>query len=178
MIKRYLSFVFITILLSSSAALAAGDPMKSLFLFQQKMANKGNTSAMMKMGEMYERGEGVKKSDENALKMYEQAKAGGNPKADAAIKRLQGKLSKKTSNNNAKRAAEEKRKRELAEKQRKEREAAAKRKAANDAAKAKAAEEKAAKAKAEREAKAAEEAAANAENAAEDAAVMIKDSPY
>lgn len=168
MIKRYLSFVLITLLVTSPAAFAAGDPMKSLFLFQQKMAKKGNTSAMMKMGEMYERGEGVAKSNENALKMYEQAKAGGNPKADTAIQRLK-KITSNKSSNNSKRAAQEKaRQRELAaEKQRKEREAAAKRKAANDAAKAKLAADNAAKAKAEREAKekAAKEAKANAAKA-------------
>ena len=104
MINKSLSLILFVLISTAPAAFAAGDPMKSLFLFQQKMADKGNSSAMMKMGEMYEHGEGVEKNAENALKMYKQADAKGNPKAKAAIQRL-SKVKNKSSKK--KRLAEE-----------------------------------------------------------------------
>lgn len=171
MINRSLSFILVLFITLSSAALAAGDPMKSLFLFQQKMAKGGSASAMMKMGEMYERGEGVEKSYDNALKMYEKANSAGHAKAKVAIQRL--KNSKNKSANNALKAKLKEQQRQkaiTAEKKRKQRQAAAarnkekaERKAANDKAlreksnKAKAA--KLAKAKAAKKAKAQADAA-------------------
>ncbi len=89
MIFRRLSLLFFLSFSAFSVALAAGDDtLKSLFMFQQKMAESGITSAMMKMGEMYEKGEGIEKSNINALKMYQQAQAAGDKKAANAIKRL------------------------------------------------------------------------------------------
>ena len=82
------------ILLISFALLVAGlshaaeDPMKSLFTFQQTMANKGSTTAMMKLGEMYEQGLGTKQDFGKAIEMYRKAKARGYVGADAAIARV------------------------------------------------------------------------------------------
>ena len=64
------------------------DPMKSLFGFQQKMVRTGSTTAMMKLGNMYEQGVGTKQNFDKALEMYHRAKAGGHPGADAAIARV------------------------------------------------------------------------------------------
>ncbi len=75
----------------STAGFAETDPMTSLFHFQQKMANNGQASAMMKVGEMYERGEGVKQSDVKALEMFRKANIAGHAKAKAAIQRIQNK---------------------------------------------------------------------------------------
>ncbi len=63
-------------------------------MFQQKMAESGITSAMMKMGEMYEKGEGIEKSNANALKMYQQAQAAGYAKATDSIERLKNLINK------------------------------------------------------------------------------------
>ena len=97
MFTRSLSLTLLLIIAVSSAAYAADDPMKSLFLFQQKMANKGNAQAMMKMGQMYERGDGVKKDYDNAIKMYQQAHDAGHAKAKSSLKRLKN-IKKKSAN--------------------------------------------------------------------------------
>ena len=101
--------------------------MKSLFVFQQKMAEKGNPKAMMKVGQMYERGDGVKKDLDKAIEMYQKAHDAGDAKAGVALQRLN-----KTKNNTAKinsrkaKKKEEERLRALKkEKQRKQQEAAA-----------------------------------------------------
>ncbi|VAW92143.1 hypothetical protein MNBD_GAMMA22-2374 [hydrothermal vent metagenome] len=96
MIFRRLSLLFFFALTSSPALAAGEDTLKSLFMFQQKMAESGITSAMMKMGKMYEKGEGVEKSNANALKMYQQAQAAGDAKAADNIKRLTNAKSKPT----------------------------------------------------------------------------------
>ena len=62
--------------------------MQSLFSFQQAMANNGSTTAMMKLGEMYEQGVGTKQDLDKAIEMYRKAKAGGHTGADAAIARV------------------------------------------------------------------------------------------
>lgn len=68
---------------------ATDDPMKSLFLFQQKMAKHGSTAAMMKLGEMYEQGQGTSQDFDKAIEMYQKARQGGQSDADAAIARVQ-----------------------------------------------------------------------------------------
>ena len=159
---------------TTSAAFAADDPMQSLFLFQQQMAEKGNASAMLKMGEMYERGEGVEKSYDNALKMYKKANEVGDTKAKSkakvAIQRLEN--SKNKFSTNTKQIAEDKIKQRAleAEKLQQQREAAAaqnKARAELNAANNKALEEKLNK---EKEAKAAAEKAKLEKEAKEKAA--------
>lgn len=177
MFTRSLSSILFLIIAISSAAFAADDPMKSLFLFQQKMADNGSAPAMMKMGKMYERGDGVKKDYDKAIKMYQKAHDAGHAKANAALKRLKNIKNKSANINNRKaKKKEQERRRALAkEKQRKQQKVAARKKA--QAAK-KAANEKAireakkkeksaklaneAKAKKLREAKAKKEAKARA----------------
>lgn len=75
-------------LLVTGVSHAADDPVKSLFVFQQTMANKGSTTAMMKLGEMYEQGLGTRQDFDKAIEMYRKAKAGGHTGADAAIARV------------------------------------------------------------------------------------------
>ncbi len=192
MFTRSLSITLILFIALSPAAFAAGDPMKSLFLFQQKMAKKGNPKAMMKVGQMYERGDGVKKDLDKATKMYQKAHDAGNAKAGAALQKLKN-LKNKTANINSRKAKKKQEERLLAlkkAKQRKQQEAAAarkktqaakkvanvkalreaknKEKAANIAKEAKAKKIKVAKAKKEAKAKAAIEAKARALREAKD----------
>ncbi len=101
MLYRRLSLILVLLVAIASAAFAAGDPLKSLFLFQKQMAETGVTSAMMKLGEMYEHGEGVEQSNANALLMYQKAYYAGYEKAEPEIKRLQ-KLNIKSSNKSKK----------------------------------------------------------------------------
>lgn len=164
MINKTLLLTLIIFITMTSAAFAAGDPMKSLFLFQKQMADKGNSSAMMKMGVMYERGEGVDISFANALKMYEKANQAGNPKAQVAIQRL--KNIKNKSDNKQKLKAQKKQRALNAAKLKKQRQAAAQKKAQeaanNKALREKLNKEKAAKAKAAAKAKSARDAKAKA----------------
>jgi membrane protein involved in colicin uptake len=85
--KKYILLVSFALLIPGMSH-AEGDPMKSLFVFQQTMANQGNTTAMMKLGEMYEQGLGTKQDFAKAIEMYRKAKAGGHAGADAAIARV------------------------------------------------------------------------------------------
>ena len=87
LMKTLLASLFILVL-AMNVSMAADDPMTSLFHFQQQMAEKGNSAAMMKLGEMYEKGEGTPRNLDKAREMYQQAKAKGHPGADAALKRL------------------------------------------------------------------------------------------
>lgn len=85
--KKYILLLSFAMIISGLAH-GADDPMKSLFVFQQKMANRGNSSAMMKLGEMYEQGVGVKQDFDQAILMYRKAKSAGHAGADAAIARV------------------------------------------------------------------------------------------
>ena len=51
MMKTLLVSLFVVVL-AMDVSMAADDPMKSLFMFQQQMADGGNPAAMMKLGEM------------------------------------------------------------------------------------------------------------------------------
>ena len=173
--KTILACLFVLVL-AMDVSMAADDPMKSLFLFQQQMAEKGNSAAMMKLGEMYEKGEGTPRNLDKAREMYQQAKAKGHPKADAALNRLnkqQPRAAQQVQKDNAaqeqaRKEAEAKRQaveRERArqaelERQKAAQERAAQHKAAQErAAQQKAAQEMAAKEKAAREQAAREKAA-------------------
>lgn len=162
MINRYIPLFLMLVLSGMMVAHAADDPMKSLFLFQKQMADTGNSSAMMKLGEMYEHGDGIAQSNAKAMKMYEKAKTAGHKGADIAIKRI-----KNASNKSARlRLQEEKKRQEALQrkkaeaiKKNKEREALAQKKAAEKQLKLQqAAKERKAKEEAARE-KAAEEMA-------------------
>ena len=120
----------------AGAVQAAEDPMQSLFKFQEKMAANGSSAAMMKLGELYEQGQGTKQDFDKAIEMYSKAKANGHTGADAAIKRVQKRKKGIVS------AAEKKRK-EAQARERARKQAQQRRLAAEKAAKAKAAKEKA-----------------------------------
>jgi len=183
MFTRTLSVTLILFMVVSSAAFAAGDPMQSLFLFQKKMADKGSAPAMMQMGQMYERGEGVKKDLNKAIEMYQKADKAGHANAKAAIQKLTG-IKNKSNKLDAQKAKkkEEERQRALAkEKQRKQQEAAARKKEqdAKNAAKEKAIrdaknKEKAAKLANEAKAKKLREAKAKANKEAKAKAAKAK----
>ncbi|MDY6981338.1 MAG: hypothetical protein SV201_15815, partial [Pseudomonadota bacterium] len=85
--KKYLSIVLLGLMLGG-VAMAQDDPLKSLFSFQQKMANNGSAGAMMKLGEMYEQGQGTEQSYDKALEMYQKAREAGHSDAQAAIARV------------------------------------------------------------------------------------------
>jgi len=170
MMRTLLASLFVLVL-AMNVSMAADDPMKSLFMFQQQMAEGGNSAAMMKLGEMYEKGEGTPRNLDKAREMYQQAKAKGHPKADAALNRLNKQQPRSAQKSNA--AQEQARKEAEAKRQAAERErarqaelesqksaqqkaaqeSAAQQKAAQErAAQQKAAQEKAAKEQAKREA--------------------------
>jgi hypothetical protein len=165
--KTILVSLFVLVL-AMDVSMAADDPMKSLFMFQQQMAEGGNSAAMMKLGEMYEKGEGTPRDLDKAREMYQQAKAKGHPKADAALNRLNKQQPRAAQKNNA--AQEQARKeaeakqqaaeRERARQAELERQKAAQQKAAQErAAQQKAAQERAAQQKAAQQKAAREQAA-------------------
>lgn len=124
----------LSLILLPDLTFAADDPMASLFKFQSQMVQQGNVEAMMKLGNMYEEGQGTQQDWNKALEMYRQAENKGNPNAKAAIQRIK---QKKTQQLNQAKAAKEKASQEKlarekqariqAEKARQEKEAAARR---------------------------------------------------
>jgi len=185
MIMKTLLVSLFVVVLAMGTSMAADDPMQSLFLFQQQMADGGNPAAMMKLGEMYERGEGTTRDLDKAREMYDKAKAKGHPKADAALSKLdkqQARVNKQAQKEKAakdkaakekaakEKAAQEKLAREQAAKEKAARQQAAKEQARKDAqAKSLAAEREKARAELERQ-KAAFQQAAREKAAREKAA--------
>jgi len=86
--KDFLISLLLICICTTGVAVAADDPMISLFKFQQKMANSGSAAAMIKLGRMYEYGHGTKQDFNKATSLYQKAKAKGHPDAGAAIKNL------------------------------------------------------------------------------------------
>lgn len=76
-------------LLMPAMGYAASDPMVSLFKFQSQMVEQGNVEAIMKLGEMYEQGQGTRRDLNKAIEMYERAQAQGHPDAVKAIHRIE-----------------------------------------------------------------------------------------
>jgi hypothetical protein len=180
MMRTLLASLFVLVL-AMNVSMAADDPMKSLFMFQQQMAEGGNSAAMMKLGEMYEKGEGTPRNLDKAREMYQQAKAKGHPKADAALNRLNKQQPRSAQKSNAaqeqaRKEAEAKRQaaeRERARQAELERQKSAQQKAAQEsAAQQKAAQERAAQQKAAQE-RAAQQKAAQ-ERAAQQKAAQQK----
>ncbi len=83
--------LLLSLLLAVPVAHTETDPLVSLFRFQKRMAEGGNVKAMMKVGEMYENGDGTPRNYDKALQMYRQARANGEPAAEAAIRRVEAK---------------------------------------------------------------------------------------
>jgi len=174
-----LSLVFLSFL-ALPPVQAETDPLVSLFNFQLRMAEGGNVKAMMKVGRMYENGEGTPRDYAKALEMYRRAQALGDPGAAAAIRRVEAKRRGKPARAKpparkqaaqpasrvatqpakarqeaARKAAQEKARREAAARkaaQEKARREAAARRAAQEKARREAAARKAAQEKARREA--------------------------
>ncbi len=142
-------------LLIAATGYAASDPMVSLFKFQSQMVEQGNVEAIMKLGEMYEQGQGTRKDLNKALEMYKKAQAQGHPDAIKAIRQIE-KIKKQAIRNleveRKKKLAREKVMREKAAMYEAMREKAAREEIAREkAAREKAARDKTAKEKAERE---------------------------
>ncbi len=83
--------LLLLLVLAVPVARAETDPLVSLFNFQLRMAEGGNVKAMMKVGEMYENGEGTPRNYDKALEMYRRARAKGEANAEAAIRRVEAK---------------------------------------------------------------------------------------
>jgi TPR repeat protein len=131
---------------------AADENLKSLFNFQSKMAAQGNSEAMIRLGEMYEEGAGVERSEQNAQEWYQKASDKGNPDGQAHLDQLQKKRE---------RVAREKAAREQAAREQAAREQAAR----EEAAREQAAREQAAREQEERQKAAEREDAAKREAA-------------
>lgn len=85
------SLLTVTLLLSFNvAAEAPNNSWTKIFKFQTKMAERGSVNAQYILGEMYEEGRGVEKSNAKAIQWYEKAQRNGHQ--DAAIRITQIKL--------------------------------------------------------------------------------------
>lgn len=162
--KKYTLVVLLGFLFSGIVQ-SADDPMKSLFLFQQKMANNGSTAAMMKLGEMYEQGQGTAQDFDMAIKMYEKARNEGHSGAKSAIERVKRTRQEQieAARRAKQRAAEQRRQAEEAKRRAEERRKAEREREAREQARREALAKKRAQEKARREA----EARARAEEAAQ-----------
>ena len=88
---KILYAVLLTSILLPALAFSADDPMVSLFNFQSKMVKLGSVAAMMKLGEMYEQGQGTNQNWDKALDMYQQAQSEDYPGAKDSIQRVKQK---------------------------------------------------------------------------------------
>ena len=85
------SLFTVTFLLSFNVvAETPNNSWTNIFKFQTKMAERGSVSAQYILGEMYEEGRGVEKSNAKAIEWYEKAQRNGHQ--DAAIRITQIKL--------------------------------------------------------------------------------------
>lgn len=174
MIKTLLVSLFVFVLVINVSA-AADDPMKSLFLFQQQMAEGGNSAAMMKLGEMYEKGEGTPRDLGKAREMYQQAKVKGHPDADTALKRISKQAPRVAPQTQEDPAAQERAQKEAeAKQQAAERERTRQAKLKREKAAQQKAAEKAAKEKARRDALAKQQREETARRAAQQRAAQQK----
>ncbi len=119
--------------LMATTAYAASDPMVSLFKFQNQMVLQGNVEAIMKLGEMYEQGQGTKKDLNKALEMYKKARAQGHNDAAKAIRRIE-EAKKNLEIKRKEKVAREKAAREKAEKEKIMHESAVREETARDKA--------------------------------------------
>lgn len=152
--KRLISTLVLSLLISVMSY-ADNDPMVSLFKFQSQMAAQGNVEAIMKLGEMYEQGQGTRRDLNRALEMYRKAQSQGHADAGKAIRRIE-KVKKQDVRNleieRKKKLARDKAMREEVAKEKARRAKAARDKAMREkAARERIAREKAAKEKAARE---------------------------
>lgn len=72
------------------AAETPANSWTNIFKFQTKMAERGSVNAQYILGEMYEEGRGVEKSNAKAIEWYEKAQRSGHE--DAAVRITQIKL--------------------------------------------------------------------------------------
>ena len=85
-------FALLVLLGLSSSALAEDSASQSLFGFHAALAKEGNPDSMYMLGNLYERGAGVKRDYEKALRWYRLASENGNLIANRKIQRLTKKL--------------------------------------------------------------------------------------
>ena len=88
---KILYALLLTSILLPALAFSADDPMISLFNFQSKMVKLGSVAAMMKLGKMYEQGQGTNQDWDKALDMYQQAESESYPGAKDSIQRVKQK---------------------------------------------------------------------------------------
>ena len=86
MTYRYLILFFLLFMVQLGHA--EEDPMKSLFQFQQQMANNGSVEALMKLGRMYEEGQGTPRDLNKAMEMYQKAADRGHEQGSIEVKRI------------------------------------------------------------------------------------------
>jgi len=111
MLKNRFTLALVILLLLPTLVLAQQSSWSNVLTFQTKMANAGNASAQLILGEMYEEGRGVQKNYTTAFKWYRKAEKTGHKKAAQRIINLENKI---TSERLAKeKAAEQLRKKKL-----------------------------------------------------------------
>jgi hypothetical protein len=79
---------------------AENDPMmRRLFALHSKLANNGNLESVVKLGGMFERGEGIAKDHEKAIQLYKYAADQGNEFALGLLTKAKSEKSKINSDN-------------------------------------------------------------------------------
>ena len=87
-------FAVLTLFSLSLAVLADDEQSVGLFRFHAELAKEGNPDSMYMLGNLYERGAGVKQDYDKALRWYRLASENGNRSANRKIKRLLKKIAK------------------------------------------------------------------------------------
>lgn len=76
------------IFMQMATAEEADNSWDQVFSFQKRLAQQGNVKAQFILGEMYEKGRGVKRDPDTAILWYRKAEKNGNKKAAARISAL------------------------------------------------------------------------------------------
>lgn len=85
------SIIALTLLSLAVTTQASGSVQSSLYQFQLKMAQKGNTDAEFLVGQMNEEGRGTPKNIDQAIVWYKKAAASGNSEASKRLSELSNK---------------------------------------------------------------------------------------
>jgi len=92
MLKNRFTLALVILLQLPTLVLAQQSSWSNVLKFQTKMANAGNASAQLILGEMYEEGRGVQKNYTTAFKWYRKAEKTGHKKATQRIIILENKI--------------------------------------------------------------------------------------
>jgi len=87
-------FIFALQLPFNVTAATQDNSWGNVYKFQTKMAERGSVSAQYILGEMYEEGRGVERSETKAIQWYEKARRNGHQDAAIRINQIKNKMAK------------------------------------------------------------------------------------